>query len=124
MVENAYAVWNVAEMVVIHLERNDGRWPKDWEDLRPAARIFTKDENVDLAHWQEHVVIDFSADPRKLAAAPFDPVKDERPFDVIRNRHWPRAWYAEPNVRVWMHLRSGRPETGPSTTRPATAPAV
>jgi hypothetical protein len=34
-VDDAYALWGAAEMVVEYLDTHDGRWPKGWDDLRP-----------------------------------------------------------------------------------------
>ncbi|HEX8915205.1 MAG TPA: hypothetical protein VF796_22830 [Humisphaera sp.] len=122
-VTNAYAVWTVADIVVTHLEQNDDRWPRDWDDLRAAARLRTNNDAVDLSYWSARVEIDFAADPKALAAAPFDPGRDVRPFNVIRHRQWPGTWYVEPNARVWAYLNRPRPASKPSATRPATAPA-
>ena len=34
IVPNAYAVWWTADLVIDHMERHDGAWPRSWEELR------------------------------------------------------------------------------------------
>jgi hypothetical protein len=122
VVDTAYSVSNVGEMVVVHLDTHDGQWPKNWEDLREAAKLWLDREVVDIGPWRDQIEVDFSADPRQLSATPFDPATQERPFQVI----WPRrsswAWLDEPNVMVWKYLRGERPARYGSLTRPATRP--
>jgi hypothetical protein len=114
-VENAYAVWNVADMIVIHLETHSGRWPSGWDELQVAARVWSRHDDTDIGFWRDRVDVDFNADPKQLAAAPFDPQREERPFNVVRSRRAPRAYYTEPNVRIWSYLTGKRPATGPTT---------
>ena len=36
VVEDAYAAWWTADVIVAHLESHDGQWPRDWDELRKA----------------------------------------------------------------------------------------
>ena len=127
-VQNAYAVWNVADLIVDHMRAHDGRWPRDWSDLAAACRQRYPSSDVDrmIAEYRERVVVDFSADPQALRAAPFDPRTQDRPFSVVWHRRPPQTYYSEPNVIIWSFLNDELPramaERG-RTTAPVTAPA-
>lgn len=127
-VENAYAVWNVADLIVDHMRANDDQWPRGWSDLADACRARHPTDDVDrmMDHYHERVEVDFSADPRALKAAPFDPATQQRPFDVVRHRHPPHSYYSEPNVIIWSYLNGPEPRLRAdlrAAAKPATAPA-
>jgi hypothetical protein len=48
-IPEAYAAWDVGTMLVCFMERNDGRWPKSWDEL--AASIKPNDECVFMS-WR------------------------------------------------------------------------
>jgi hypothetical protein len=112
---DCYAVWWVADMVVVHMEDNDGAWPNDWDELHRAYRICV--ERTSARPWsfeelRDRVEVDFDVDPTRL---PIDGV----PQRVIwlrdgSDHHWERR---EPNTLVQQYLRerhvSGEPSDGP-----------
>lgn len=81
-IDDGYAQWGAADMVIDFMRRNDGKWPRSWEDLEPqykktGGRIggWTFDQ------YKSRVYIDFDADVNKLRR---DSIAIETPtFDVI-----------------------------------------
>lgn len=114
----AYALCWVSGMVVDYMEGNDGRWPREWDDLKgpyelavaQVGRTWTFDD------LRSRVDVDFSADPKELAKAR---VKNGSvPFRVIslRSGYYHYIEGSDPNVRIWEHLqkRAKQAETMPA----------
>ncbi|QDT39366.1 hypothetical protein [Stratiformator vulcanicus] len=80
--DDSYAQWGAAEMVIYYMEDHDGKWPDGWADLQPyfdAGGSRVSGWSYDT--FQQHVWIDFSADPaelHKLSQGATSP-----PFNVI-----------------------------------------
>ncbi|XAM00751.1 hypothetical protein OT109_05030 [Phycisphaeraceae bacterium D3-23] len=111
-VPNAYAVWCVADIVILHMEANDGDWPTGWDDLRDDhATRAGSDDPRDFKELQERVEVDWLADPAALVTA--SPDYENPPFNVIRLRDGRREYWggAEPNQLILDYLRE-RPEYG------------
>lgn len=120
-VENAYAVWNVADWTIDYMESHDGQWPRSWSDLEAMYRARAqRDVGGDMEHYRKLVEIDFTADPVKLAKTSFEPGQKEPPFRVIRHRRRPHWVYNEPNEMVWHYFQN----KFRSATRPTTMPRV
>ena len=121
--ENAYAVWNVADWVIDHMETHNGQWPCDWNDLQAAyQRKNSGDVSEAMAHYKALVEVDFNADPKELARVQYDDNQREPPFQVIRHRRQPHAYYTEPNRLIWLYLTGNLEGTSRSATRPSTRP--
>ena len=101
-VPNAYALWNTANLVIAHMDKHDGAWPHNWEELQATGENYTHEDFrrsdgtliIDslpspamIADLQRRVQIDWSADPAKLAQS--TPKSGRPPFQVIllRNSH-------------------------------------
>lgn len=107
---NAYAVEWVAELVVQHMDANDGAWPRDWDELRDDYQTLTEDlgSTWSFEELQSRVAIDWQADPATLidqASATVDV-----PFNVIwlqdgSSDHWVGR---EPNQVVLDYLLQKR----------------
>jgi len=117
-----YAIWHVADMITLHLDMNDGRWPANWENLREAYEVVAgrSGPNFTFDQLRELVDVDFTAVPAELAQA--SRIGDEPPFRVIRRHdgsggHWSGR---EPNTMVWEYLRekAARPESYEPPSRP------
>jgi hypothetical protein len=117
---NCYALWWVADMVILHIQW-EGKWPKGWDDLAEPYDVYTSGmgsvEGFD--DLRARVDVDFSADPKLLARA--EPPGEGPPFRVItlrngRRHHWSGR---EPNRMVWEFLR-GMTRPHP-TSRPLAA---
>ena len=119
-VENAYAVWNVADWVIDYMEANDRKWPRDWSDLEKQRA--KRDMGRDIRHHQALVDVDFDVNPTELAKASFVVGQKDPPFRVIRHRQEPHWVYEgrEPNEMIWYYLHGQYRSTSPSTT--STAP--
>lgn len=123
-VPNAYAVWWTADLVIQHLEKNAGVWPKSWDDLRTTsghAYKGTASTNLDgtltvefraresIEELQERVEIDWKADPLEL-------LKTESgkspPFRVIWLKNGRSTHYSgkEPNQMILEYLKSKEDE--------------
>jgi hypothetical protein len=108
-VRNAYAVWWVADMVVEHLEANDGEWPQNWDDLRDDYQtcVNRSGQPWSFEELRSRVVVDWYAKPSELAALAnrgSDP-----PFRVIwltdgSNNYWE---HNEPNKIIADYLKPG-----------------
>lgn len=104
-IDDAYAQWGAVDMVIRYMEAHDGKWPPNWEALRPdiesgGGRI----GRVSLARFQELVVIDFGVNAEQLRD---QAVRSEKvPFDVIRARSMFGAQFGEgPNATLHRHFR-------------------
>ncbi len=81
-IDNAYAQWGAADMVIGYMEKHDGQWPRSWEELRPAfdaggGRV----GGWSFEKYCSRVWIDWDADPKTLEAAA---IRCDKPcFDVI-----------------------------------------
>ena len=115
-IRNSYAVWWVADIVVVHMQQNDGAWPRGWEDLRKPyqTRIErTRDQAWTFEELRGRVEIDWAADPTKLAQA--TPVKDKPPFRVIWLRDGSSVYWQgkEPNRMILAYLKDPYEFTAP-----------
>jgi hypothetical protein len=117
--KRAYAVWWTADLVIEYLEKQEGAWPRSWDDLRtldgPASRI-TETQEPDgskavefrptpkVDELRQLVEIDWNADPQKLLE---EGRKGwEPPFRVIYLRDGRKTHYEgkEPNRMVFEYL--------------------
>jgi len=81
-VRNGYAMDIAASYVVEYMRQNDNAWPRQWADLETIAKSPLGDgASEELATLQSMVVIDWSMDPRTLAAFVDKPAR-ERPVVV------------------------------------------
>lgn len=105
-IPDCYAQEWVAGMVITHMKTHEGRWPRDWDDLREPYEIATRRSGRPWSfdELRSRVDVDFAADPSILAKAPLR--TDEPPFHVIQLRngkqhHWETT---EPNSMIWRYL--------------------
>jgi hypothetical protein len=124
----AYAVWWTADLVIAYMERHDGAWPRDWEDLRALAEGATEvtestehDRRVivefrphaNIEELQRPVLIDWDAKPEELLRAPRK--EGGPPFRVIYLRNGKSTHYEgrEPNQMIleyleWKHRKNAK----------------
>jgi hypothetical protein len=130
--QDAYAKWDAATLVIEFMDTHDGRWPRGWEDLRGTYSELQQRTGHRYMHtaltfdeFRSRVGIDFQADPAKLAMMPEN--REDAPFRVI----WAASgntttWSgAEPNQIVLEYLRGVQDrreilDRGGGTTKPAT----
>ena len=84
------------------MERNDGRWPRGWDDLKEPyeSAVAAVGRPWSFDDLRSRVEVDFSADPKELAKARLK--NGSVPFRVISLRSgYYHYWKgSEPNVRV------------------------
>lgn len=121
--QNAYAVWNVGDLIVLHLQENHDQWPRSWDDLEAACRLRygKQDVSANMEMYRRLVTVDFTADPRELARLSYDPHSQRGPFQVVWYQSEPYAYFTEPNVLIWNYLNRQPPF---AVTQPATLPAT
>jgi hypothetical protein len=112
-IRETYALGWVSDMVVEYMERNDGRWPHDWDDLKEPYEIGVAavGRPWTFEDLRSRVDVDFSADPKELAKAHLK--NGKVPFRVISLRSgWYHYWQgSEPNVLIWEYLQNRAKET-------------
>ncbi len=111
-VPDAYAQWWVADMVIEHMEQNQGAWPNGWEELREPHRVLVERSGqppLSFDKLRARVAIDFDADTATLVRVSQG---KEPPFRVVnlrsgRETHWKGK---EPNQMILDYLkqRAGR----------------
>jgi hypothetical protein len=124
----AYAVWWTADLVIAYMERHDGAWPRNWEDLRALAEGATEvtessepnghvivefRPKASVEELQGHVIVDWDANPDELIRAPRK--EGSPPFRVIYLRNGKSTHYEgrEPNQMIldyleWRHRRKAK----------------
>ncbi|QNN22392.1 hypothetical protein HED60_08930 [Planctomycetales bacterium ZRK34] len=112
LINNAYAKWHVAALVIDHMKVNNDAWPTGWDDLRDDfdRRVTQSGQSWSFDTLRERVVIDWTVDPEKLAHV--EVIDDQQPFNVIRARHGiDSSWEgAEPNRMILDYLRQRSPK--------------
>jgi hypothetical protein len=116
--EEAYAVWQTADLVIDHMKRHKSAWPRGWDDLLPpaagtGASVAERGGVVevgfrppaDIGRLQELVEVDWSADPRELARAAEG--AGSPPFRVIWLKSGRRTAFegCEPNQLILDYLK-------------------
>lgn len=117
---DAYAVWWTADLVIEHMEKHGGSWPRSWEDLRVTSEqaykgtVSTNRDGTRIAEFRprdsidelmRRVEIDWNANPSELARAEFK--ESGPPFRVIRLQNGKSTHYSgkEPNDMVLEYLK-------------------
>jgi hypothetical protein len=117
---NAYAVWWTADLVIEHMEKHGGSWPRSWDELRPTSdqadkgTVSTNRDGAMIAEFRprdtidelkQRVEIDWNADPKALAKA--ESKETGSPFRVIWLRNGKSTHYSgkEPNDMVLEYLK-------------------
>jgi hypothetical protein len=122
VVRDSYAQWWVADMLIDYMDRNDGAWPRNWEDLREPYEICAgrSGPTWSFDELQKRVGIRFDAKPSELVRA--SSVGDQPPFQVVFLQNGKQHWWAgqEPNSMILKYLveRAARPATYKYPKRP------
>lgn len=106
-VRDAYASEWVAGDIIEYMKSHAGGWPRSWSDLRP---IHDRYVSAGKCPWsfemlQERVVVDWQADPKRLAAMP--EISNAPPFRVVALRSGRQTYWQgmEPNRMIHEWLR-------------------
>ena len=101
-------------MVVDYMRDHDGKWPPDWDSLKP----YFAQNNGRVGGWsyerfQSHVFIDFTADAKHLRRLSKE--SDTVAFDVIHTTSlWGAQFDGGPNEMLYSYFREneGVPDAG------------
>jgi hypothetical protein len=121
VLRNSYAQWWVADMVVLHLEANDQKWPKSWDELRDDYETCVRRSGPAWSYEEltSGVMIDWDADPLSLKSAVQQAGRP--PFRVLwlsdgSSSHWESR---EPNQIIWEYLQTRSQEDRMAKPSPA-----
>lgn len=104
-IDDAYAQWGAADMVIDYMNDHSGQWPPDWDSLSPYFAL----NNGRVGGWsysqfQSHVYIDFNANAESLRERAAD--SSTVPFDVIHARSvWGPQFDEGPNDMLYHYFR-------------------
>ncbi|MCA9048067.1 MAG: hypothetical protein KDA89_05030 [Planctomycetaceae bacterium] len=107
-IDDAYAQWGAAEMVIEYMEDHGGKWPADWNSLRP----YFDEGHGHVGGWsyeyfQSRIFIDFTANAERLKR--LSTASDSVPFDVIHaNSIWGAEFEVGPNEMVYLYFQQDR----------------
>tara|TARA_A100001391_G_scaffold186097_1_gene155065 strand:+ start:340 stop:813 length:474 start_codon:yes stop_codon:yes gene_type:complete len=114
--DDAYAQWGAADMLVDYMSDHDGDWPSQWTDLKPyfdagGGRV----SGWDFNRFTEHVWIDFTANADDLRAASAS--SDSAPFDVVGSTSIFGPCFGDgPDGMLHRHFNPDAPNPNPPTT--------
>ena len=111
----------VADLIIVHMKDNNGRWPRNWTDLEgPFDRTPRRASLATFDDLKEHVNVDWHANPAELRKIPL--TGEEEPFRVVSAAYPSRAnWQGKnPNLMIWEYLQKAQAEPTP---RPSGEPA-
>lgn len=103
-IDDGYAQWGAAEMVIDYLETHDGAWPRSWDDLQPQFDADKGRVGWTYDRFQDRIGINFDADPDLLRRESLE--SRSATFCVV----WPKSWFAanvgdDPNQRLCDYFR-------------------
>ena len=110
-VDDSYAQWDAAIVILNHMRKNNNSWPQNWDDLEQS---YKKTKGLRLykgwKNMKERVEIDFSANPVELKNTV--PKGEKQPFKVVwllngGRSHWSGA---EPNTLIFEYLNKENTE--------------
>jgi hypothetical protein len=122
MIQDCYAQWRMADMLIDYMERSGGAWPRNWEDLREPYETCSGRSG---RHWsfdelQKRIGVRFDANLAQLAKASNS--GDKPPFQVVYLRNGEQHYWSghEPNSMILQYLveRAARPATYKYPKRP------
>jgi hypothetical protein len=110
LMHDCYCIELAACVVIEYMRENEGRWPREWEDLNKPYATASKafDDVWSFDEVQSRVDIDWSADPGLLKTATSHGT--EPPFKVIWLRNGQRHNWSggEPNQLILEYLKTGK----------------
>lgn len=102
-IDDAYAQWGAADMVIDYMETHDGQWPPNWEALRKSFETTGGRVGGTFEDYQKRVFIDFHADPQELRRQSL--ASEDTSFHVI-GAHWYSAKMGDgPNAMLREYFR-------------------
>jgi DNA-directed RNA polymerase specialized sigma subunit len=107
-IRNSYAVWWVADLIVLHLKSNNESWPRSWDDLRDDFDVAAQQSGKpwSFEELSRRVAVDWSLNTNELREAAITG-SDFRAVWLSdgTNDHWESR---EPNRIIRDYLLSGK----------------
>ena len=108
---NAYATWGIGDVIIEYMDENEGRWPKNWEELDSFLQTTSNQTTMggSIADLRRRIVIDFEFEPTTMARE--IGIHDDKPnFRPIRLRTGGGVHFKglEPNQRIFDYLKNKR----------------
>ena len=111
----AYAAWDIGTLLICYMERNEKRWPKDWDDListiqpdDPCVRFRGFQRPEDSAKGYPETVAKLKAMVRIDWKYVPKPGSSEKPISKTDGTPFPVVWSgAEPNEMIFNYLTHG-----------------
>lgn len=104
---DSYAQMWITDILIQHMERNEGKWPTGWDDLKEPFEVVAGQYGgmFTLEDLRHRIAIDFNVEPAQLATASTS--DGETSFRVIslrngKQHHWEGL---EPNFVILEYLR-------------------
>ncbi len=102
------ALWHTQTMLIRHLFRTRGEWPRSWDDLEEDFQPTNNSKRTDsIKTLQEHVDVDFNLDVRSI-----DPAETDEPPSFISlksRRHATETQTANRQLREYIVKLRVRP---------------
>jgi hypothetical protein len=103
-IDDAYAKWGAADLVIDYMRLHEGNWPRDWDSLRSLYEEKGGRVGWSFEKYKSRVRIDFSVDPAELRRQ--SQAADYATFNVIW-AHWTCIdWGGGPNAILHTYFRN------------------
>lgn len=104
-IDDAYAQWGAADMLIDYMEDHESSWPKSWGDMSPYFTV----SNGRVAGWsyakiQQPIWIDFDSNGQELIDLSLD--SDGATFNVIGAKYSNTVFGVGPNQQIHDYLRA------------------
>ncbi len=107
-IDDAYAKWGAAGLVIDYMRSHEGKWPRDWEALRSLYEKKGGRLGWSFEHYKSRINIDFNADPAELRRQ--SQPADYATFNVIWARWTCIDWGDGPNAILYSYFRGESPQ--------------
>ena len=104
--DDGYAQFATGQMVVDFLKKNENRWPRSWDDLKPQYQVFGRKTGWTLDDFNRRIFLDFTPNIDALLEKA---LAKERPvFSVIRAKYTSGFYSLEnANETIARYFREG-----------------
>ncbi len=107
-IEDNYAQWDVTDRIIDYMEANGGKWPRNWDDLRPNFESLAGRTGWPFELYQSRIFIDFNVDVDKLRTSA---LSSEHPnFDVVHAKYMWGLVDIGPNQIIHTYFRDSATE--------------
>jgi hypothetical protein len=111
-IDDAYAEWGAVNLVITYMESHDGRWPPNWEAIRPVFEIHGgRVGGWSFEQYKRRIGIDFTLNIDEIRR---EALRSDKPtFNAIWATHRTGVHFGNgPNEMLHYYFRNGRPGNG------------